>query len=867
MSDYLHNHISGEGDRTSFFKLFTENDFRIVIPMLQREYAQGRDTAKDVRTEFLRALYNYLDEGLPGRDLDFIYGNISGSDFIPLDGQQRLTTLFLLHWYLSRITSDRGLRQTFDAALLDKSGRHCRFTYMTRTSSGEFCDAIMLNDIDFDNLLPESGDDSNPAVSVKRTIEDRNWFHLSWKHDPTIMSMLNMIDAIHETFKGKADFLPKLLDTGSPVITFLFMELDKYHLSDDLYIKMNSRGKPLTDFENFKARYSEYIGEMNTAADRPVSRRRKLIDGTIIELPLDKYFSERIDNAWINMLWAYRREKDSEGGMDYGQLCDHRMANLMLALLSLKYIERNPQIKGEADPVFATLANQSGRERLSFTTLKEGGALSPENSVFLIDALDLLAEGGEKPKNLLREEYRRYFSLPALLEKIIFTPRELNYNDRVMLYAYLGYLLKYGNDDGLNRWMRIVHNLANVDNNRIDSASEVSNAIKSIYDLLPVAPTILQHLADGQHIDSFPGWLIEEERIKAALILRKNGDDWLKVILEAEQHGYFNGQIGFILEFAGIWEYYRIHRNVDWTDDEDAEIIMRFIKYSTDAQAVFAGSYENRTNDGGFRFERAVLFKGDYLPSNNLHYNLLSSGTTKNNVKRDFSWKRLLRLDKSDLATERRGFVKAVFDDPAFDSGRPNETLKAVFAGKSTGEQWRDYLIKYPSAIEYCGQGFISFFGDIKGCEGVLPMCSSRLSGYHRELYTWGLFCELRNTPSGPFNNGWGYAEQKVNDELPFLYADGFSVDGCNHWIAITAETNPEDWSLARLRLEFIQDDSREGSESLKELEDLLIEEGFKRMDGGAGYCKFIEKDFMVKPFLSHLFDRLISFKESLCAN
>ncbi len=29
---------------------------------------------------------------------------------------------------------------------------------------------------------------------------------------------------------------------------------------EDLYIKMNSRGKPLTEFENFKARFEQDIG-------------------------------------------------------------------------------------------------------------------------------------------------------------------------------------------------------------------------------------------------------------------------------------------------------------------------------------------------------------------------------------------------------------------------------------------------------------------------------------------------------------------------------------------------------------------------------------------------------------------------------
>lgn len=861
MSNVQKHIISGEGERTSFFKLFAENNFRIVIPMLQREYAQGRESAKEVRTEFLKALYTYLDEGIPGRDLDFIYGNIANNDFIPLDGQQRLTTLFLLHWYLSRITSDAELRNQFDSKLLDDTGQHSRFTYKTRTSSSDFCDALMLQNLDLSKLLINKSNKNKS--SIKLTIENKNWFHLSWQHDPTIMSMLNMLDAIHEIFNNRADFLPLLLDTERPIITFLFMELDKYHLSDELYIKMNSRGKPLTDFENFKARYSEYIGEKLSSSGCMVSRNRILNDGTILPTALDRYFAERIDNAWVNLIWEYRNDGELDKSMDFGQACDFRMANLVRALLSLKYIELNPQTKGETDPTFALLVNQSGREPLSFLSLREGKALSLENSEFLIDSMDLLCASGNKPKSHLKSDFSHCLSISALMNKILFTPRDLTYNDRVILYAYLGYLLKYGNEEGINQWMRVIFNLANSENNRIDSASEVSNAIRSVCSLLENAPEILKYLTSGERIEAFPSWLIEEERIKASLILRPDGDKWLSKILEAERHGYFNGQIGFMLEFAGIIDYYVNEQNVDWTEEQNETFFDRFVKYSRDSQVVFAENYENRINDVNFRFERAVLFKGDYLPSNNLHYNLLSTSTSKNNVKRDFTWKRLLRLDKDEVATERRSFVKAVFDDPAFDSNNPNECLKNVFAGKSTGEQWRDYLIKYPSAISYCEQGFISFFGDIEGCEGVLPMYSSRLSGYHRELYTWGLYCELQNLPSTPFIKGWGYTEQKVNDELPFLYADGFSIDRRNHRIAITAETNPENWSLIRFRLEFIQDGSHKESESLRKLEDLLHEEGFERHPEGESFQKFIEDDKKVKTFISHLFERLNHFKDS----
>ncbi len=830
----INNQISGEGERTSFFKLFADHDFRIVIPMLQREYAQGRDNAKEVRTEFLKSLYAYLDEGTTDRDLDFIYGNISDGEFIPLDGQQRLTTLFLLHWYLSRITDDVSLREAFDAALLDTDRHHCRFTYRTRMSSQEFCDALMLNDIDFTRLFMISDGVRNGAMkeSIKAIIEDYNWFHLSWKHDPTIVAMLTMLDAIHDFFKGRPDFLPRLLDTQRPVITFLFMELDKYHLSDELYIKMNSRGKPLPEFENFKARYTEHVHALLSETGESMVRKLALSDGTVMTLPLDRYFAQRVDNRWVNMIWAYRQDGGTDTSDDYGEVCDTRMANLLRVILSLKYVELHPQVKGETDEVFTVLANQSGREMLSFLTLRDGDALSLGASSYLIDAMDILTENGSKLSNPLSANFQHGFPIEAVMSKVLFSPRDLTYNDRVMLYAYLGYVMKYGVNDGLDQWMRVVYNLANSDNNRIDSASELSNAIRSFNALLLSASSILQYLADNKPVDSFPSWLVEEERMKALIILNEGSDkDWLDKILEAERHGYFNGQIGFILEFAGIWNAFQSDRTLCWTVDTDNEYYDRFVRYSRCAQAVFAKSYEHRVNDENYCFERAVLFKGDYLPSNNLHYNLLSTSTVKNNVKRDFSWKRLLRLDKDADATRVRNYVKEVFDDPAFDFKSPNASLQAVFNGKSTGELWRDTLIKYPSAIAYSGQGFISFFNTIEGCEGVLPMSSSRLSGYHIELYSWALYCELSDMSPAPFAT-MAYGYKKVNDELPFLYFDCYKFGQCIHWLAVTAVTDPDDWSLARFNLEFIRKDKQIAADNLEVLHLLLTSEGFCRSEG-----------------------------------
>lgn len=117
---------------TSFWKFLQENT--IEIPIIQRDYAQGRLGRENLRKNFLGDLKKALDNKSPYKDkvmkLDFVYGSVEHNNINPLDGQQRLTTLWLLHWYIA-------LR----AGKLDDevAGTLKKFSYETRISSREFC--------------------------------------------------------------------------------------------------------------------------------------------------------------------------------------------------------------------------------------------------------------------------------------------------------------------------------------------------------------------------------------------------------------------------------------------------------------------------------------------------------------------------------------------------------------------------------------------------------------------------------------------------------------------------------------------------------------------------------------------------------
>lgn len=252
-----------------FDTVFTESEDtiqlkKIAIPIIQRDYAQGRldPDVNRVRIRFLESLYNAITE--QPITLDFVYGDIDENGIMtPLDGQQRLTTLFLLHWYAAKKES-----------VLEEEWQFLkRFSYETRYSARYFCSELVEFSPSFDGTL-------------SKEIINQAWFPLDWAKDPTISSMLVMLDAIDNKFKDVKNIWDSLKNNA---ITFYFLPIKDMGLTDELYIKMNSRGKPLTQFEHFKA---ELEHEIRKSDDKTAER----IIG-------------KIDRTWTDLLWRYRNSK------------------------------------------------------------------------------------------------------------------------------------------------------------------------------------------------------------------------------------------------------------------------------------------------------------------------------------------------------------------------------------------------------------------------------------------------------------------------------------------------------------------------------------------------------------------------------
>lgn len=487
----------------TFVKLLQEH--KIEIPIIQRDYAQGREDSIAILKSFLDALKNVIEREKEIR-LDFIYGNVVNGYFQPLDGQQRLTTLFLLHWYAFNCCQDKEIN---NQELLSN------FTYETRISSREFCEALVKNKV----LI----EDVNTKISEK--IIDSSWFFLSWKKDPTIKAMLNTLNEIHEKFFMIKDLWRTLLEKN--LISFYYVELKNIGLTDDLYIKMNARGKLLTPFENFKASLQQKI----------------IFEGWEDGIKETEKFLYKIDTGWTDYFWERYKKNYS---VDTAHM--RFIAAVMMNRIAVEKVDDRAQ-----------LIQKLNEHPESLTV----GMISRDSYTYLYNCYQLYCENS-KDWNEINVKFPLWRHQPKenILSDIVYADRESaqnqnfsSYTLKVLFYAQTEYLLRNSefNEEHFNEWMRVIRNV--VSRGDIDKDGKRSDIVRSpqtfygvinlVSELAQGSGNIYEYLYSHSVKSIFAREQIEEELAKAKLIIEKPN---LKELLwKAEDNELLRGRIEIIL--------------------------------------------------------------------------------------------------------------------------------------------------------------------------------------------------------------------------------------------------------------------------------------------------------------------------------
>jgi len=614
----------------SFWKLISK--YEIVIPAIQREYAQGRKSEYRIAFPLVKDLYEAVTSKKK-MNLLFIYGKTEEQHLIPLDGQQRLTTLFLLHWFLSI-----GFICEDDKKFLTK------FFYKTRPSSEDFCYKLINESIEFKS-----------EKKVSDLIMESKWFFLSWNANPTISAMLNMLDIIQDYFKHPDIELFNNLKSVDCPIKFHFLPLDRFKLDDKIYIKMNSRGKPLTDFENFKAN---------------------------ISVLFDEKCKSKFDNEWLDIFWEFEKSNEEVSIKEV----DRMYLNLIKNATINFYVEKN-----NIDSKFIDNFN-------IFDSYKEVYFSGSEYLEYLSIVLDCLVSYNDKKK---------YF------ENII--KDKPSYWERLRFYAVMCFIISQKgifdfDSEKYKNWIRVCENLIN--NNLVQSPDEFYRAIRSIKKLSENIKDLYIYLSNPESkIDGFLSKQIEEEKIKAALILQNI--DWEARILIAEQHEYFSGQIGFILEYSKIEEKYNLEL---------------FNNYSDKLQKLYGNEYREKYN---CLFQRALFALGDYLvPINScLTFCTFNTGLRE---KMD-NWRKVFD-DKN-----KNSILKILLDSIELDN--INHGLQSII-DNYTETDWKCLFIKISEVIEYCESYRVAKWTWVNKI--ALSRSSAAFWRRHAELYSYVLYLKLK---------------------------------------------------------------------------------------------------------------------------
>ena len=526
-------------DIYSFYELVEK--YKVKIPIIQRDYAQGRERNTGICENFLKALKDNIVSNTT-INLDFIYGNVEDDVFLPLDGQQRLTTLFLLHWY---------------AFVKEGSNQECkkilkRFSYETRLSSRRFCESL----VESCTVLDDTYD------SISNQILDSKWFFISWKYDSTIRAMLKTIDIIHSLFSDVDELWIALTDRKNVVFHLLILE--NFGLSDDLYIKMNARGRLLTAFENLKAEIQDKSTKENWEECRTEA---------------DK-FSYKIDGEWTDFLWNKFKKNNS---------VDNAHMNFITTVVMIK-LATGQILKGSEriDVIRRLNDNNSDRDLIKY--------INRDTFDYLYSAYSLycdLCNSESLPK--LSIDMWRHTPEENLLHQILMG-YNTSYTHKVLFYAQTEYLLKNKdiNPQKYLEWMRVIRNIISradltPDGKRTDivrSPEAFYGAINLISELANGCSDIYRFLKEKSVSSSFAREQVKEEMLKAKIISEK--PEQKELIFKTEDNELLRGRITFALECANF---------VQSADEIDFELLSK-------VQVVFNTYFNKELDNTNLEFDK-----------------------------------------------------------------------------------------------------------------------------------------------------------------------------------------------------------------------------------------------------------------------
>ena len=345
------------GKQYSISEIFS-GDKRIIIPDLQRDYCWGN--RKDLAKNFLRSLIE-LYEGSDGLykqvSLGLIYAYENPRNFVNIaDGQQRITTIFLLLCVIFRLISkndnvNEEAKKNIEEFIrlgsnksVNKTVWEPRLRYEVRESTVYFIKAFINNEIS----------KKTSYTLNKETIKNASWFRDDYKTDPSILSMLDTIDSFYHILKVESgkfelnDFayfilgitptviknnlvstitsennnitdsaakFPNDLNSisrlyqGYSGICFVYFDVENRDFGEKMYVIINTRGAPMESNEHLKPLLISKL-----------DHKCKKVNNSD-ECNCQNCWTEKW-GKWQDFFWQHRMENEESGDNGFNDFLD-----------------------------------------------------------------------------------------------------------------------------------------------------------------------------------------------------------------------------------------------------------------------------------------------------------------------------------------------------------------------------------------------------------------------------------------------------------------------------------------------------------------------------------------------------------------
>ncbi len=514
--------INSADVNSNFISFFLSNN--IEIPLIQRDYVQGSNFQYEKRDAFIDSLYLALTDESSTCELDFIYGTYDHGSFIPLDGQQRLTTLYLLHWFLLNKCRIENPVEYNDIVKDINFDQHI-FCYKTRRSSTAFCQKLM-------SFCPET-----LSENISKGIVEKTWFSEDWRQDPTVKSMLEMLDALNVkfnqlSFPNALEMLKRLLFTKA--INFDKLDMQSYRLTDSLYVKMNARGKQLTEFENWKAKFIQYLEENYDNQDYDYAEENRKGDFGKIK----DYFTHSIEHEWTDLFWTYAVKDYKVRKSEYdilpdndklmkpepaGPLVDSFFLNFYFYVYRIQSFLMGKENENENENENKSIHGTEASRKSLFKDIT--------NIEFLFKALDLFVQIDKNNDDKIKGFFNQLFYLKGqntdgsirlfssdntdLFESCIINKASVD--EQILLFCIIKFCLEqkcYSITDELKKYVRVCRNLLESINQRLKKDMKIHSNVR--FANLPNYFVTINHLCsvnDLNELESFKNGMGDVETV------------------------------------------------------------------------------------------------------------------------------------------------------------------------------------------------------------------------------------------------------------------------------------------------------------------------------------------------------------------